>query len=389
MIMVLSGVTRFPDLNNHIQDRYLMKNHFDGFRKSVICIFLFALAIMLSACGSSGNLFGSAGLSTETPLSTLVPTEIPIPDTYGHIIYVSDRDGQMNLYMTTPDGTQQTRLTTSLTEDIDPQISPDGRRVAFVSTVDNNVDIYILDLSTSRITRITDAPEKDSSPSWSADGTQIAFESFRDGNLEIYMVSADGSNTIRLTDDPAGDSHPIWSPVSNEIAFVSNRFGNADVLLLTPNGSVSTLTTNVAPDSDPAWSPDGNTIAFRTSSGELSDLCLINRDGLNQHCLTPAPSEYGPPVWSPDGKSIAVRARGTTGHGIEVFNIIDNTKQEMSLAGVEPLGDLVWSPEGARLAFQAQVGGDMELYVAVEGTNEFARLTSSAAYDGQPVWTSQ
>ncbi len=130
-------------------------------------------------------------------------------------------------------------------------------------------------------------------------------------------------------------------------------------------------------------------IAFRTSTGELSDLCLINRDGLDQHCLTTAPSEYGPPVWSPDGQSIAVRARQSVGYGIDIFNVVDGTKREVSLAGVEPEGDLVWSPEGARLAFQAQADGDMELYVAVVGTNEFTRLTSTVAYDGEPIWMKQ
>jgi len=173
------------------------------------------------------------------------------------------------------------------------------------------------------------------------------------------------------------------------IAFVSNRFGNADILLLTPGGSISTLTTNVAPDSDPAWSPDGNMIAFRTSSGELSNLCLIGRDGLNQHCLTDAASEYGSPVWSPDGQFVAARARQSAGYGIDVFDIHDGTRQELFMAGIEPLGDVVWSPEGARLAFQAQSEGDMEVYVAVVLTNEFSRLTSIVAYDGEPAWTKQ
>jgi len=86
---------------------------------------------------------------------------------------------------------------------------------------------------------------------------------------------------------------------------------------------------------------------------------------------------------------VAARARQSAGYGIDVFNILDGTKQELFLAGVEPLGDLVWSPEGARLAFQAQAGGDMELYVAVVRTNEFARLTSIIAYDGEPAWTNQ
>jgi len=361
---------------------------------------LVVLAGVLAACGSAQGLNpagpGAAGLgndqtptSTEFPAPTDDPTETPIPATYGHIIFVSNRDGQMRLYKTTPDGIEQIRLTTASSEDTNPRISPDGKRVAFVSTVDNNMDIYILDLDSLQVTRVTDAPEKDSAPSWSPDGAHLVFESFRDGNFEIYICNADGSNQTRLTDDPAGDSNPIWSPVNNEIVFVSNRYGNADILLLTPNGAVSTLTTNRAPDSAPAWSPDGSTIAFKSYSGELSNLCLIGRDALNQRCITSAPGEYGSPVWSPDGTSLAVNAKESNGYGINIFNIQDNSVMELFSAGIEPSGTPVWSPEGARLVFQGQVDGDMELYSLLIPTKEFSRITVAAGFDGKPTWSQQ
>jgi TolB protein len=192
-----------------------------------------------------------------------------------------------------------------------------------------------------------------------------------------------------LTNDPAGDNSPVWSPVANEIAFVSNRFGNSDILLLTTAGGVSTLTTNFAPDSAPAWSPGGSTIAFQKYSGELVDLCLINRDGLGQECITSFPAEYGAPVWSPDGNWLAANARQNTGYGIDLFNVVDGSTMQLYSAGIEPRGEPIWSPDGARLAFQAQSDGDMELYMAVMPTNEFTRLTSVDAYDGEPVWTDQ
>ena len=295
----------------------------------------------------------------------------------------------MGLYMTTPDGQDQIRLTSPGSDAIDPHISPDGTRVAFVSNMDGNMDIYVLNLATFNVTRVTDAPEKDTSPSWSPDGTRLAFESFRDGNFEIYVVNADGSNTIRLTNDPAGDSSPVWSPVANEIAFVSNRFGNSDILIVTPSGGVSTLTTNFAPDSAPAWSPDGSKIAFKTYSGELVDLCLINRDALGQRCVTSFPSEYGSPIWSPDGNWLAANGKQSAGHGINLFNIVDSSVIELYSVGVEPRGDPIWSPDGTRLVFQAESGGDMELFVALMPTNEFTQLTSVSAYDGEPVWTYQ
>jgi Tol biopolymer transport system component len=367
-------------------------------QKLVAIISLFFGALTLSACGSgtSENLIGVGGLADEPTASAAVetaepvvevPTETPIPMPSGHIVFVSDRDGVMNLYMASPDGVEQIRLT--LSDAKDPSVSPDGTKVAFVSTVDNNMDIYILDIPSRNITRVTDALEKDSAPSWSPDGSRLAFESFRDGNFEIYITNIDGSNVIRLTNDPAGDSNPIWSPRSDEIAFVSNRFGNADILILTTNGSVSTLTTNVAPDSAPAWSPDASMIAFKTYSDTLANICLIGRDGLNQRCVTTAPSEYSAPIWSPNGATVAVSAKQSAGHGITIFNISDGSVVELNSASVEPLGTPIWSPDGLRVAFQAQTEGNMELYMATVATNEFLRITSTPAFDGEPAWTSQ
>ncbi|RJP51910.1 MAG: hypothetical protein C4557_07190 [Anaerolineaceae bacterium] len=371
----------------------------NAYKTIPVSVFLILASVIVSACGSTADILpGAGGLGSEdeptaaaeiTDAPEEPPPATPIPAPFGSIIFVSNRDGQMSLYKTTPDGIQQIRLTTSGSEDGNPVISPDGTRVAFVSTLNDNTDIYILDLNTLDVTRVTDTAERDAAPSWSPDGQQLVFESFRDGNLEIYVTNADGSNQIRLTNDAAGDSSPVWSPNGSEIAFVSNRFGNSDILLLSLNGAVSTLTTSAAPDSAPAWSPDGSIIAYKSSVGDLSNLCLIGRDGLNQRCLTSAPSEYGSPAWSPNGMWVAANAKQSAGYGINVFSITDETVIQLFEQGVEPRGTPAWSPDGVRLIFQALAGGDMELYLVTVPTNEFIRVTSSVAYDGEPVWSDQ
>ncbi|HET7143594.1 MAG TPA: hypothetical protein VFI68_06225, partial [Anaerolineales bacterium] len=124
-----------------------MKIHKNINQKLFGYMFVLVLAGITSACGRMPDINpgpGAAGLDTETPTSTELPapvdtpTEVTIPETFGHIVFVSNRDGQMSLYKTTPDGVEQVRLTASSSEDTDPRISPDGTRVAFVSTVDNN-----------------------------------------------------------------------------------------------------------------------------------------------------------------------------------------------------------------------------------------------------------
>jgi len=364
--------------------------------KAIVFIAFGLVTTALTACSttSSNTLGGVAGgqptattLPAEPAAPSPEPTTPPIPETYGHIIFVSDRDGDQNLYITNPDGQEATRLTDFSSEE--PRISPDGTRVAFVSNLNDNTDIYVLEIATRSITRITDAPQKDSAPSWSPDGTRIAFESFRDGNFEIYVSNVDGSNPTRLTNDPAGDNSPVWSPVGNEIAFVSNRFGNSDIFLMTLNGAPATLTTNSAPDSAPAWSPDGNTLAFQTYSGELSNICTIGRDGLNQRCVTSAPSDYGSPVWSSDGLFIAANAKQSAGYGIDVINVQDGSKLQLFSAGIDPRGDPVWSPERTRLVFSAQSNGDLDLFTVLIASNEFTNITANNSFDGQPAWSAQ
>lgn len=369
-----------------------MKNIFRKFPPAIFPFLLLA-AGLVSACGNSSSILqGSAGQPTatvEAPATAEdvptpeVPTSAPIPAPVGHIIFVSNRDGQMNLYRTTPDGLEVNRLTTNNSQDVNPRISPDGTRIAFVSTVNNNMDIYILDLASLGITRLTDAPEKDAAPTWSPDGTRLAFESFRDGNFEIYTVNADGSNLMRLTNDLSADSAPVWSPASNEIVFVTGRFGNSDLMLVDTNGTVSTLTTSPSPDNAPAWSPDGAFIAFKSYAGDLSNLCVIGRDALNQRCITPAADDYGAPVWSPDGTLIASNHKDVD---IQIFNIQSGEVTQMSQSGIEPRGAPVWSPEGLRLVFQAQVNGDLELVSAFIPTNEFSQITFYSGYDGEPIW---
>lgn len=368
-----------------------MKNFFKKHKFILLLVCTFVVAAIVNACGDTSDLtFGGAAgqpIETASPSDPEAIVETPVaptfPAAYGRIIFVSNRDGQNNLYITSPDGSQVEQLTTNVAEGTTPRISPDGTRVAYVSTVNNNMDIYVIDLNTRAITQVTNAPEKDSAPTWSPDSSQLAFESFRDGNFEIYVTNADGSNQHRLTDDPAADTYPVWSPKSNEIAFVSGRFGNSDILLAnTSSGAISTLTTHPSPDNFPTWSPDGNTVAYQTFSGDISNLCLIGRDGLNGRCITNYPSHYSPPVWSPDGSWIA----SSENSAIHFFNILDGSTNQLNLTGIEPRNTPSFSMDGLRLVFQAEFNGDMEIFSVLIPTNEYLQITSLPGYDGEAIW---
>ena len=100
-------------------------------------------------------------------------------------------------------GNRQTRLVTDLAADYEPVLSPGGDRVAFVSNRDGNDEIYVLELSSGAIARLTDSPTFDFDPAWSPDGSRLAFSSDRSGETEIYVMNADGSEPRRLTSSRA------------------------------------------------------------------------------------------------------------------------------------------------------------------------------------------
>jgi dipeptidyl aminopeptidase/acylaminoacyl peptidase len=110
----------------------------------------------------------------------------------------------------------------------DPQIAPDGRRVAYVLVeVNEKEDRYDTSLwlvgtdgaDTPR--RLTSGP-RDGAPRWSPDGRTLAFtRSAGSDPQQIYLLSLDGGEGRQLTNLPHGTSAAVWSPDGKTIAFNS------------------------------------------------------------------------------------------------------------------------------------------------------------------------
>jgi dipeptidyl aminopeptidase/acylaminoacyl peptidase len=92
----------------------------------------------------------------------------------------------------------------------DPQVSPDGHRVAFtVRSADpvsyrGNNDLYLLDLVSANATprRLTSHLAQDTNPRWSADGQQLYFLSTRSGSSQVWRLSFQGGEAQQVTDLP-------------------------------------------------------------------------------------------------------------------------------------------------------------------------------------------
>ena len=274
-----------------------------------------------------------------------------------------------------------------------PAWSPDGRKLAFVSQRDGNFEIYVMNADGSAPENLTRQPENDSHPSWSRDGRRIAFVSRRDGNSEIYVMNADGSGLRNLTRTPSNELDPAWSPDGRAIAFVQKKCtgGRRDPACATAyetslfvvnadESGLRRLTTRQARLFNPSWSADGKTIRYGRS--------LVYADGSGLRELPRNVPLAG--VWSPDGQRIAVvqvahsfaDARNPTKLGLFVMNADGSNARRVAAKATS--GQPAWSPNGRRIAFRrydGQLGigrGNSDLFAVNADGSGLRRLTRNA-----------
>jgi len=260
------------------------------------------------------------------------------------VIFLSERDGNWEIYSINFNGSNPTNLTNNAADDRLPDISKDWQHIAFVSDRDGNNEIYTMNIDGMNPTRITNNSADDFASTWSPDGETIAFVSERDGNYEIYVMNADGSAQTRLTNNSADDFAPAWSPDGTKVVFISKRDGNNEVYIMNLDGSNQiNLTRNSADDTIPFFSPDGALIGF-----------VSDRDG-----------DYD--LWTMD--------------------INGNNLSRLTSDGAETVGWYAWSPDGNRIAFDSTLDGDYEIYVInADGTN-LQQLTDNTSSDRFSSWT--
>jgi Tol biopolymer transport system component len=279
------------------------------------------------------------GKPDEVWLNEAIPVLTSSGEGSGEIAFVSERDGNLEVYVMNADGSDPRRLTDYADMDAYPDWSPDGSKIALHAHHGSRIwSIYTMNEDGSNRRRLTDSETRDAAPVWSPDGTQIVFS--RDG--DVWVMNTDGSDQQQLTTNPADDSFVDWSPDGTQIVFCSDRDGNWEVYVMNADGTDQRrLTDNDADDWWPDWSPDGAQIALKTNRDGNFEIYVMNADGTDQRRLTNNDAEDGEPDWSPDG---------------------------------------------AQIAFESNRDGNFEIYVMnADGTNP-RRLTDNRARDMMPVW---
>ena len=309
-----------------------------------------------------------------------------------YIIFTSNRDSVDpdldTLYFMKADGQDVTRLTSL--PSFDPELAPDGRRVAFAGEAgQGNIEIYVVDLAERRVNQLTALSTETRNPTWSPDSRRIVFEGLdrKIDRFRLYLIDADGQDRARPVETPAGSRQPAWSPDGVYIAFIANSEIH---IINSGTGQVQQLTDNALQERELKWSPDGRRIIFSTSSpdGQVKafDLYTIDPETLTQVRLTEMDALEAYPAWSPDGTRLVFMGFSQEDRAnIYVMDAAGTNSRQLTdnlARDVLP----IWSPDGQRIAFTSDLGGDLEIFIMNADGSNLVQLTDNQARDVAWAW---
>jgi len=190
----------------------------------------------------------------------------------------------------------------------EPQLSPDGRRLALTIGRAGDRDVWIYDINSGILTPFTFAVTgSNSSARWSPDGKRLAFGSTREGVADIYWKPSDGSGEVeKLIASESSKVLSSWSPQG--VLAYTEIFNFRDIRVLALEGErkpMEFLATRFN-ERNPVFSPDGRWIAL-TSNQSGQDEIYVKSYSDQGGTIQISIDGGGEPMWAPDGKELFYR----------------------------------------------------------------------------------
>jgi dipeptidyl aminopeptidase/acylaminoacyl peptidase len=308
----------------------------------------------------------------------------------------------------------------------DPQVSPDGARVAFAQTdVDlaarsQNTDIWLVAVAGGAPRRLTQDPASDSRPRWSPDGKRLAFLSKREKGSQVWVLDLGGGEPRRATSLATGVDAFAWLD-SSRLLLITQVFpdcgaddwcnarrldeagrgssvrvydellyrhwdtwddGRRSHLLAAPldGGPAIDLTPggdDCPPfslgDEDWAVSPDGSEVCFsrKDTKDEAwstnADLYVVKTAGGAPERVGASPGYDGSCRYSPDGKTLAWRAQMRAGYESDRWRLMVRDRATGAVRGLTPDFDLqvdapAFSADSNTIYFTAEQAGQSHVF---------------------------
>jgi len=261
----------------------------------------------------------------------------------------------------------------------DPQLSPDGKWVAYTVTEYSlkenrgTTRIWLADIAGGASPRqLTTGPGSDRQPRWSPDGRTLAFVSTRENGAQLWVLPVAGGEGRRLSNVPDGVSDPLWLPDGTGLLVTSDIKWPAEQEIDRRNGEFPTdarlwtellwrhwddwragkrqhlftvalsdgTAKDVTPldhdvptiatggDGDVSVAPDGKEIAFAmhgdstVADNTNVDVYVIGPDGSGMHAVTTNRGADNTPRYSPDGKWLAYLSMQRAGFEADRLRLI-------------------------------------------------------------------
>jgi TolB protein len=212
----------------------------------------------------------------------------PVPDRkkYGNK-YIWPLYDSYDIFMADTNGKIVKQLTKSKGYDAEATISPNGKKMLYTSDKEGDIDLYIMDLKTGKEKRVTNTLGYDGGAWFSPDGKKIIWRASRPKteteikeykdllaehlvaptNMEVFIANADGSNVKQVTQLKQANWAPAYMPDSKRIIFASNheykRGFPFNLYTINEDGSnLQKISRDKGFDAFPMFSPNGKKIIF-------------------------------------------------------------------------------------------------------------------------------
>ncbi len=269
--------------------------------------------VMEKSYASTAELIRTAAHSIANDIYTVLTGQPGIFKT--KIIFVGERGGKKELYMSDWDGQRAHNIGISGGIILAPRWAKDGTRLLYSAERLRLWGIYLLDLNTMKERNLGLMTGLNIAGSFSPNNNEFVFSSTKDGRPGIYVADLVNVKSRKIISSPWIDVSPAFSPDGNSIVFVSNRSGNPQIYIADRDGyGIRRLTFQGNYNTAPAWSPQGDKIAYTSMLGGRNQLFVMKADGTGATQLTDKGNNESP-SFSPDGRYLTFTSNidGTKG----------------------------------------------------------------------------